>query len=133
MADLIKSVGKLLSGDYVGFAGDAFNAYGKSRQNSGGEDSGDSGQQGFAMPRPRPVSQLTRGQPMRPVTLNPIQKLVEGSPAVKSSMRYLAEGGASNIDVMRILRENSPTYLRMTTRGGAPARLPPPTLRKKDK
>lgn len=132
MANLFTSVGKLLSGDYIGAASDAFNAYGKSRQSSGGDDSG-SQQQGFAVPRPRPVSELTRGQPMRPVTLNPIQKLVEGSPAVKSSMRYLAEGGASNIDVMRILRENSPTYVRMTTRGGTPASLPSPTLRKKDK
>lgn len=129
MASLFTSVGKLLSGDYIGAASDAFQAYGKSR-NKGG--SGDSGQQGFVMPRPRPVSQLTRGQPTRPVTLNPIQKLVEGSPAVKSSMRYLAEGGASNIDVMRILRENSPSYVRMTTRGGTPASLPSSKLKRDD-
>ena len=129
MASLFTSVGKLLSGDYIGAAGDAFQAYGNSR-NKGGSD--DSGQQGFATPRPRPVSQLTRGQPTRPVTLNPIQKLVEGSPAVKSSMRYLAEGGASNIDVMRILRENSPSMVRMTTRGGTPATLPSSKLKRDD-
>ncbi len=130
MADLFTSVGKLLSGDYIGAASDAFNAYGKSR-NKGGSG-GEQQQQGFAVPRPRGIKELTRGQPTRPVTLNPIQKLVEGSPAVKSSMRYLAEGNASNIDVMRILRQNSPTYVSMTTRGGTPARLPSPTLRKKD-
>lgn len=129
MSSLFTSVGKLLSGDYIGAAGDAFQAYGKSRENAG---SGDNGREGFVMPRPRPVSQLTRGQPMRPVTLNPIQKLVEGSPAVKSSMRYLAEGGASNIDVMRILRENSPSYVRMTTRGGTPSKLPSSKLKRDD-
>lgn len=129
MANLLTSVGKLLSGDYIGAAGDAINAYGKSREKGG---SGGEQQQGFIPPRPRGVKELTRGQPARPVTLNPIQKLVEGSPAVKSSMRYLAEGGASNIDVMRILRENSPTYVRMTTRGGTPAKLASANLKKKD-
>lgn len=128
MANLFSSVGKLLSGDYIGFAGDAFQAYGKSR-NKGGSG-GEQQQQGFIAPRPRGVKELTRGQPTRPVTLNPIQKLVEGSPAVKSSMRYLAEGNASNTDVMRILRDNSPSYVQMTTRGASPAALPSPTLKK---
>jgi len=122
MASLFTSVGKLLSGDYIGAAGDAFQAYGKSRNK--GESGGEQQQQGFIPPRPRSVKELTR--------LNPIQKLVEGSPAVKSSMRYLAEGGASNIDVMRILRENSPSYVRMTTRGGTPATLPSPKLKRDD-
>ena len=128
MASLFTSVGKLLSGDYIGAASDAFQAYGKSR-NKGGSG-GEQQQQGFVAPRPRSVQELTRGQPTRPVTLNPIQRLVEGSPAVKSSMRYLAEGNASNIDVMRILRDNSPSYVQMTTRGATPAALPSPTLKK---
>lgn len=128
MANLLTSVGKLLSGDYIGAASDAFQAYGKSR-NKGGSG-GEQQQQGFIPPRPRGVKELTRGQPTRPVTLNPIQKLVEGSPAVKSSMRYLAEGNASNMDVMRILRDNSPSYVQMTTRGATPAALPSPTLKK---
>ena len=131
MANLFTSVGKLLSGDYIGAASDAFNAYGKSR-NKGGSGDEQQQQQGFVPPRPRGVKELTRGQPTRPVTLNPIQKLVESSPVVKSSMRYLAEGGASNIDVMRILRENSPTYVRMTTRGGTPAQLASANLKKRD-
>ena len=130
MSSLLKSVGKLISGDYVGFAVDAFDAYGKSRNKGSGGDGQQ--QQGFIPPRPRSVKELTRGQPTRPVTLNPIQKLVEGSPAVKSSMRYLAEGGASNIDVMRILRENSPSYVRMTSRGGTPATLPSSKLKRDD-